>query len=193
MLGTSHLRRSLRCCGTLESRASIKTRSFLMPPSTHLAMHPAMSAMRIEAPMETDEPMLAPLYVDDLYLWKPCSRLLNEDPDRVHQDADRDSNIQPEQTPLELRSCSWSWTLNLRVLYSFRRSAGSRVCTVLCMCSVSLKGQLCKLNPGACEFSTCKKVGPANGKCGLLDRCPFKVIFSTERKKGGEQSDSDQF
>jgi len=36
-------------------------------------------------------------------------------------------------------------------------------------------------------------VGPANGKCGLQDRCPFKVIFSTERKKGGKQSGGDQF
>ena len=60
------------------------------------------------------------------------------------------------------------------------------------MCqSVCSKGQLCKLNPGACEFTTCKKVGPANGKCGLQDRCPFKVIF--RRKKGGKQSGGDQF
>jgi hypothetical protein len=61
VLGTSRLRRSLRCCGTLESRASIKTRSFLMSLSTHLAMHPALSVMRIKSPMETyDETMLSP-------------------------------------------------------------------------------------------------------------------------------------
>jgi len=176
--------------------------------------------------------------------------LLNEYPDRVHQDADRDSNIQPEQTQLELQQLQLE--LNAHFARTIQLSEERReprvhsAVHVLCQsdqaaCSQSTfsgrvfpdskavkeamdkfehstqtcshvtqhgqtggkirykcqrvcsKGQLCKLNPGACEFSTCKKVGPANGKCGLLDRCPFKVIFSTERKKGGEQSDSDQF
>lgn len=59
--------------------------------------------------------------------------------------------------------------------------------------SVCAKGQLCKQNPASCDFATAKKVGPATGKCGLQDRCPFKVIFSTERKKGGKQSGGDQY
>ena len=61
------------------------------------------------------------------------------------------------------------------------------------MCeSVCSKGQLCKQNPASSDFATAKKVGPATGKCGLQDRCPFKVIFSTERQKGGKQSGGDQ-
>ena len=59
--------------------------------------------------------------------------------------------------------------------------------------SVCSKGQLCKQNPGSCEFTTAERMGPSTGKCGLEDRCPFKVTFSTERKKGGKQSGGDQF
>ena len=59
--------------------------------------------------------------------------------------------------------------------------------------SVCSKGQVCKQNPASCDFATAKKVGAATGKCGLQDRCPFKVIFSTERKKGGKQSGGDQY
>ena len=59
--------------------------------------------------------------------------------------------------------------------------------------SVCSKGQLCKQNPASCDFATVKKVGTVTGKSDLEDRCPFKVIFSTERKKGGKQSGGDQY
>ena len=111
ILGISCLGRSRRSCRyvwkVLESRASIKPRSFLMSSSTHSAMHSAMSAMRIESPNEGyDHPMLSPSY---MMVTSPSDvpdapPVMSAETPRSFMSCDSTSFVHPSKTGSKTRS-----------------------------------------------------------------------------------------